>query len=335
MKNFIAVVVMLFVLQIGFGQSQGTQKLKADHKAQTAKLVNAQSKAINDLKADRDSKLAPINASAEKLTKGYQEDLKNYKKIYGENSADVKKLTADYKKSMEPLDKQKRQINRAYNASAKALTSKQIGRQNKLINRQAKETEIAKKRDKAIKQNALNANKAMVNASRKVDAQNFENSTAKSKLLTKQANERKALVKKNAKMEGAILRSQQDKLKQDINNHNKDFTRRMNDPNGKLVPIQDLPSIKNKKQTDKSVTETKKLLKANAKVNAQETKTLAKAQKTERKELSKKIKKNNSSIKKKTTSTIKKASTKAKETATKINKKANKAVKKVRKGKRG
>lgn len=175
----------------------------------------------------------------------------------------------------------------------------------------------------------------MVNASRKVDAQNKANADAKAKLLTRQANERKALQEKNIKMEGAIVRSQQDKLKQDINNHNKDFSRRMNDPNGKLVPVKDLPNVKNTMQMGKSVKQTNKLLKANKKVNAQETKALAKTQKAERKALNKKIKKNNTSIKKKTKSAIKKASTKAKETASKINKKANQAVKKVRKGKRG
>lgn len=335
MKKFITVLVTLFVFQIGFGQSQGTKKLKADHKEQISKLVNSQSKAISDLKADRDSKLAPVNASAAKLTTGYQEDLKNYKKIYGENSADVKKLTAEYKEKMAPLDKQKKQINSAYNANAKAITSKQIGRQNKLINRQSQETSIANKRDAAERQNSQKAKNAMVNISRKADAQNVANKEAKAKLLTKQSKERTALVNKNAQREGAIVRSQQDKLLQKNQDYNKDFARRMNDPNGKAVPVSDLPRTQNGKATDKSFKETSKLIKNNSKTLEKEKKQLAKTQKNERAQLKKEIKKANSSVKKKNSSTIKKAGKNLKDKAKKINEKANKAVKKVRKGRRG
>jgi len=335
MKNIITLIIAVFAIQLSFGQSDGTKQMQADHKAQTAKLVNTQSKAINDLKADRDSKLAPLNAQEKQLRTGHQEDLKNYKKIYGENSPNVKKLEADFNRSLSDINKKRGVITTNYNTNAKAITSKNATRQNKLINRQSQETAIANKRDAAQRQNAQKAKNAMVNISRKTDAQNAANKDAKTKLLTKQSQERRALIDNNAKREGAIVRSQQDKLLQKNNDHNKDFTKRMNDPNGKAVPVSDLPRTVNGMATNKSFKNTNKLLKNNSKTLEKEKKQLAKTQKTERAQLKKEIKKANSTVKKKNSSTIKKAAKSVKEKAKKINEKANKAVKKVRKGRKG
>ena len=335
MKNINLIVITVFAVQLSFGQSDGTKQMQADHKAETAKLVTKQSGEINTLKADRDSKLAPLNAQEKQLRAGHQEELKNYKTIYGENSPNVKKLEADFKRSLSVINKKQGIINTNYNTNAKAITTKNAARQNKLINRQSQETAIANKRDAATRENAQKAKNAMVNISRKTDAQNMANKDAKTKLLTKQSQERKDLLNKNAKREGAIVRSQQDKLLQKNKDYNKDFTRRMNDPSGKAVPVSDLPSTKNSKASDKSFKETNKLIKSNSKTLEKEKKQLAKTQKTERTQLKKEIKKANSTVKKKNNSSIKKASNSLKETAKKINKKANKAVKKVRKGRKG
>lgn len=335
MKNLIALFAVLFITQFGFSQSDGTKKLQANQKAEVAKLVTKQAGAINELKADRDKRIAPINAAQNKAKAGYEADLKNYTKIYGQNSADVKRLTTEHNRNMVSLDNQKKQINTNYNKQAKTLTTSQAGAQNKLINRQGKETTIANKRDAAQKQNALNANKAMVNISRKTDAQNQANISVKNKLVNKQTQESNALSQKNAKMEGAIVRGQQNKLLQNVNDHNTNFTKRLNDPKGKPVPVSDLPRIKNSIQTDKAFKQTNKLVQKNTQANAKEKKALTNTQNKEKKALTKKIKKNNTIQKKETKSAIKKASSTVKKKAKVINEKANKAVKKVRKGRKG
>lgn len=335
MKNSILLVTVFFAIQLSFGQSEGTKRLQADQKAEVAKLVSKQSGEINKLKADRDSKLAPIIAAEEKVKTTYYKKLLDFTRVYGENSANVKELKKEFKTKITAFSNQKKLINTSYNTQAKAITSKQVAKQTKLINRQGKETAIANKRDAAERQNAQKAKNAMLNISRKTDAQNAANNEAKTKLLTKQSQERKALIDNNAKREGAIVRSQQDKLLQKNNDHNKDFTRRMNDPNGKSVPVKDMPSIANSVESQKSFKKTNKLIKDNAKTLAKEKKQLAKSQKTEQAQLNKKIKKANSTVKKKNSSTIKKAGKSLKEKAKKINEKANKAVKKVRKGRKG